>query len=230
MIELLFRLANTSVPVVLSILGGILLLIAIGVQIKAVVDVSGVSKVTAAVLSIVCLAAAAGLWYLKFRPLKGEAKTPQPPAKQGREPFLQYYIACGLILVILFIVIMAYSQGASQRNWVAGLFIVSCLVASAIVFVRHQAVSRYLQDPGTARWPLGLHHGHSNLFPYFILVGAVMVAMMWVMLHYTKELPNTANRDPLLWYFVGLFAYLMVCRVVWEMIDSKVPPSSAAQG
>lgn len=227
MVDFFVRLANTTVPGILSLLGGLLLLIAIGVETKVVLDVSQVSKLTAAVLSAICLGLAGTLWIARFMPTEaGKKQAQQSGDVLGGDPFLKYYVVSGVILVGLLFLIMAYSQGVSQPKWVGGLFVVTGLGISAIVYVRFVAVRSYMQAQQPSGPPIGLNHGHSNLFPYFFVLGAVTALVIWMILHYTQGAPNSANRDSLLWQFVGLCGYLVVCRVVWALIDYQVPPAS----
>ena len=222
--DLIARLADTTVPAILALMALFLLLTAIGVRFRVTFDINDVSRRAATIVSVSFFSAAVALWILGSRPI-GSVSDPIP--QQDQDPFLRYYIFSVVVLVVLFFAVMAYCKGDSQKRAVNGLFSLTGFGASVSVIWRFVVIRRYLNAPETYQIPQGLLHGPYNLFPYFIVMGVGGGMILWLSLHYTRgTTTNSDNRNTLVWYFVALSMYLLLCRALWELVDLQATQSA----
>lgn len=133
------------------------------------------------------------------------------------DPWLIYYVGGVPAIILLVWLPLRSCQGEDQRDIVKTVFIFVGLLATIAVIWRSVEVS--------AGQPTDLFGRHSYI-PYFVLLTIGIIGILGLILKYTGTKPDS-NRRVILKYFVFLCVYLLVCRVVWEWIDtsarSKMP-------
>lgn len=138
---------------------------------------------------------------------------------QTKDPFLKFYTFSSLLSVAFLWLILWKNSGRSQLVAARlGLFIAGLFIGGAVVW-RYLVVSQYIITKNVLYYPTGLLEGPNNYWPYFILLGPVLIVLMYLIFHYTKG-DNKENRVPIFVAFCILLFFLVVYRLLWEWIDT----------
>lgn len=182
-------------------------------------------KVRLALVFVICLIAAILGWYLY---------------KTG-DPFLKYYYIAVILFCPALWLIMKYCSGEMQKKAVIYLFLFAAFFVILAVGWRYFEVNDYLdrqkESPTTKiEVPTGYeykdteHTGRLELeldytadyIPYFILLGTCLLIIFATIFYYTADERSIANRIPIIGWFLGLSIVIGVCRLAWQIIDSRL--------
>jgi hypothetical protein len=134
----------------------------------------------------------------------------------SEDPFLVYYLIGVSAAVLLFWVVLKFTEKDMQIRVAKWSFIVIGFLVTIAVIWRGFDVLAYIFSKSPA--PLGLYE-RSSYLPYIGLFAFGISLTVWFIYVYTQGLSKRANRAPLYNYFIKFFIYLITCRLVWEIID-----------
>jgi hypothetical protein len=140
--------------------------------------------------------------------------------KKTRDPFLIFYVLVAIALTAIFWIFIRMNTGAEQLRAVLLLFGFVATMTLFVVFWRYLAVKSYVESKDEARKPLGFFHGNSDFKPYFLLISAWILLMLWLILYYTVDETNINNRFSILAYFLGLLLFMGIMRLAWQQVEN----------
>jgi hypothetical protein len=141
--------------------------------------------------------------------------------RKTKDPFLPFYVISIIGISFIYWMIIAWNFGPAQIEMVQymyGLFAVAGLVTVAW---RSVLLHYFNKNPSKTGRPYGFKHQHTNFRPYFLLIIPWVLMTLWLTLYFTFDDVNAPNRQPLIFYFVGFLVFCIVCRFLWEWIESR---------
>jgi len=140
--------------------------------------------------------------------------------RRSKDPFLQFYVVVIFAVGVTYWLVLKWNSGSNQIKAVLILYGLFLAVSILTITWRYIALSFYVRNVKAIKRPYGLDHGHTNFWPYFLLVIAWVLMTVWLTLYYTFDETSIQNRPVLFCYF-GLFIILNgFCRIIWHIIDT----------
>jgi hypothetical protein len=203
--------SGTPWPTLAMLIGFIMLSVGFGLRISVVFNVEQLNKTYAKIIGIALL-------MIGLAPHATSLFSDNPQTPLTTDPWLIYYVSSMLFFVALCFTILKFTVAESQaRAMKIGFLLVGALVSLAVLW-RVAAVYFYISTPGNHDAPFDLYQKHSY-FPYFVIVGAGILVILWIIHRFTQAESNNMNRVRLYEYFASLTAYLIFCRFAWELAD-----------
>ena len=127
-------------------------------------------------------------------------------------PFLIYYVLALVILTSTVWALLANTMGRrNQSQYIIALFaMIGVGVSLALVW-------RYVTVETLA--PMAYEPFY---LPYLILLGGFFIVMLLLIFRYTVDSDQDSNRIRILVSLVVLAIYLLICRIVWQIVDKPL--------
>jgi len=210
--DLLEFIKETPLPTLLVLIGIIALSVGFGLKIKAAIDVESINRTYAKTIGVIFLV-------LGLAPYLIDISLPITFNPSGEaDPFLIYYMVSVSLIAAFFGVASKFTNGQIQIRTLKTSFILIASIISFVVLWRAIDVYFFIDSAGVLSAPMGLY-SKSNYLPYLFLLSAGVGAIVWLFYLNTKQPENNENRMLIFQYFSVFCVYLVVCRLVWELVD-----------
>jgi len=203
---------GTPLPTLLVIIGIIALSVGFGLKIKAAIDVDNINRAYAKTIGIILLILGLVPYLSDISPL---IKSNQPTIA---DPFLIYYMISVPIIVVFFGAASKFTKGLAQIRILKICFVLIAILIFFIVIWRAIDIYFFVSSNNSLATPMGLY-SESNYVPYLVLLSAGVGMIVWLFYLNTRQHENIENRVQIFQYFTVFCVYLVMCRLVWEVVD-----------
>jgi uncharacterized membrane protein len=141
--------------------------------------------------------------------------------RRTQDPFLKYWFISAAVGTVSVWLVLRFTSARVQIWSLSMVFVtIAALVTSALLW-RFVDVYWFCKSNGKFHMPAGFKH-RPNYWPYAVLMGACIIAIVTMVFCYTSACDNSANRLPALLLFGGLLLFITVSRLIWLVLDKKV--------
>lgn len=214
---------GTPLPTLLVVIGIVALSVGYGLKIKAAIDVDNINRAYAKTIGIILLILGLVPYISDISPfLKSSEST-------ITDPFLIYYMVSVPIIVAFLGAASKFTNGQVQVRTLKLCFILISTFLSFVVLWRGIDIYFFVNSTNVISTPMGLYT-RSNYVPYLVLLSTGVGVTVWLFYINTRQQKNIENRIKIFQYFSIFCVYLVVCRLIWEVVDYiakiKVPAPS----
>ena len=211
---------GTPLPTLLVVIGIVALSVGFGLKIKAAIDVDNINRAYAKTIGVIFLVLGLVPYLSDISPLIKSGQL------TSSDPFLIYYMVSVPIIVAFFGAASKFTKGQVQIRTLKICFILIAVFLSFVVLWRTIDIYFFINSSNTLSAPMGLY-SNSNYVPYLVLLSAGVGVSVWLFYINTRQPENNENRMQIFQYFSMFCVYLVICRLIWEVVDyiakMKVP-------